>query len=47
MVRIYQSRVPVPLKGSVGDIVTFSVERKTYRSVIKQIDQVIAVIALG
>ena len=47
MVRIYQMRVPVPLKGSVGDIVTFSVEDKTFRGVIKEIDRLIAVLALG
>ncbi len=46
MVRIYQDRVPVPVRGSVGQVVTVTVERKTFRGVIRRIDKVEAVIAL-
>jgi len=47
MVRIFQTRVPVPLRGAVGDIATITVERRRFQGVIKQIDNVVAVLALG
>ena len=47
MVRIYQQHVPVPVKGSVGNVVTFRVEEHTFHGVIKQNDGYIAIIALG
>jgi hypothetical protein len=45
-VRIFQKRVSVPVKGSVGDTVTVTIEGKTFRGIITRIDQVVAVLAL-
>jgi len=47
MVRIYQQRVPVPVRGAVGDITKINVDRRTFKGVIKQIDKVVAILALG
>jgi hypothetical protein len=47
MVRIFQTRVPVPVRGAVGDIATITVDRRRFQGVIKRIDKDIAVLALG
>jgi hypothetical protein len=47
VVRVYQERLPEPVKGSVGQEVRFSVEDRTFQGIIKQIDQVKAVVVLG
>jgi len=47
MVRVYQERVSVPVKGSVGETTTVTIEGKTFRGVIKRIDPVVAVLALN
>jgi len=47
MVPIYPQRGPVPVRGTVGDITSISVDRRMFKGVIKQIDKAVAILALG
>jgi hypothetical protein len=44
MVRLYQARIPEPITGSVGEPVTAEADGRTFRGVIKEIDETAVVL---